>query len=96
MVFNDLFCLSHLAVHTLSMGTAQARDFDEHLKTLPLLDQRKFYQQFSFLCQQAKEVEKLDLTACLAASPHDDKINYLIAENRRLLLVETVQRSSSS
>lgn len=38
MVFNDLFCLSHFQVHTLSLGAAKPTDFDEHLKTLPLLD----------------------------------------------------------
>jgi uncharacterized protein len=38
MVFNDLFCLSHPQVHTLSIGASRPGDFDEHLKTLPLLD----------------------------------------------------------
>ena len=38
MVFNDLFCLSHPQVHTLSIGAARPTDFDEHLKTLELLD----------------------------------------------------------
>jgi uncharacterized protein len=38
MVFNDLFCLSHPQVHTLSLGVARPQDFDEHLKTLDLLD----------------------------------------------------------
>lgn len=38
MVFNNLFCLSHPQVHTLSVGAARPEDFDEHLKTLPLLD----------------------------------------------------------
>jgi len=38
MVFNDLFCLSHPQVHTLSIGAAKSTDFDEHLKTLELLD----------------------------------------------------------
>ncbi len=38
MVFNDLFCLSHPQVHTLSLGAAQPTDFDEHLKTLDWLD----------------------------------------------------------
>ncbi|WP_017297888.1 aldo/keto reductase [Nodosilinea nodulosa] len=38
MVFNNLFCLSHPQVHTLSIGAARPSDFDEHLKTLPLLD----------------------------------------------------------
>lgn len=39
MVFNDLFCLSHLEVHTLSIGAAKPSDFDEHLKTIELLEQ---------------------------------------------------------
>lgn len=38
MVFNDLFCLSHPQVHTLSIGASKPTDFDEHLKTIPLLD----------------------------------------------------------
>ncbi|MDX2096713.1 MAG: aldo/keto reductase [Leptolyngbyaceae cyanobacterium bins.59] len=39
LVFNNLFCLSHPQVHTLSVGAARPGDFDEHLKTLDLLDQ---------------------------------------------------------
>ncbi len=39
MVFNDLFCLSHSQVHTLSLGAEKPQDFDEHLKALELLDQ---------------------------------------------------------
>lgn len=39
MVFNNLFCLSHSQVHTLSIGAARPTDFDEHIKTLELLDQ---------------------------------------------------------
>ncbi len=38
MVFNDLFCLSHPQVHTLSLGASQPSDFDEHLKAVELLD----------------------------------------------------------
>ncbi len=38
MVFNDLFCLSHPEVHTLSLGAARPSDFDEHLKAVELLD----------------------------------------------------------
>ncbi|MBF2066552.1 MAG: aldo/keto reductase [Calothrix sp. C42_A2020_038] len=38
MVFNDLFCLSHPQVHTLSLGAARPSDFDEHLKVLDLID----------------------------------------------------------
>jgi uncharacterized protein len=39
MVFNNLFCLSHPQVHTLSLGAAQPSDFDEHMKTLDVIDQ---------------------------------------------------------
>jgi uncharacterized protein len=45
MVFNDLFCLSHPQVHTLSIGAARPNDFDEHLKTLPLLNQAQQHLQ---------------------------------------------------
>jgi len=38
MVFNDLFCLSHPQVHTLSLGASRPSDFDEHLKPVELLD----------------------------------------------------------
>lgn len=38
IVFNNLFCLSHPQVHTLSLGAACPQDFDEHLKTLDYLD----------------------------------------------------------
>ncbi len=38
IVFNNLFCLSHPQVHTLSIGAARPEDFDEHLKTLDYLD----------------------------------------------------------
>jgi len=39
MLFNDLFCLIHPEVHTLSIGAAKPSDFDEHYKILPLLEQ---------------------------------------------------------
>jgi uncharacterized protein len=38
LVFNNLFCLSHPQVHTLSIGAAQPSDFDEHLQALDLLE----------------------------------------------------------
>lgn len=38
IVFNDLYCLAQPKVHTLSVGAACPSDFDEHLKTLPLLE----------------------------------------------------------
>ncbi|MDX2229055.1 MAG: aldo/keto reductase [Leptolyngbyaceae cyanobacterium bins.349] len=38
MVFNNLFCLSHSQVHTLSVGAARPEDFDEHIRTLQYLD----------------------------------------------------------
>ncbi len=38
MVFNDLFCLSHPQIHTLSLGASKPADFDEHMRSLPLVD----------------------------------------------------------
>lgn len=38
IVFNNLFCLSHSQVHTLSIGAARPQDFDQHLQTLELLE----------------------------------------------------------
>ena len=38
IVFNDLNCLLHPEVHTLSIGAAKPSDFDEHMKALPLLE----------------------------------------------------------
>lgn len=34
MQFNDRYCLSRVAVHTLSLGAAQPEDFDEHIQAL--------------------------------------------------------------
>lgn len=39
IVFNNLFCLSHPQIHTLSIGASRPTDFAEHLKTLDYLDQ---------------------------------------------------------
>lgn len=39
MAFNDLFCLSHPEVHTLSLGAAKPSDFDEHIQALKHLDE---------------------------------------------------------
>lgn len=38
MVFNDLFCLSHPEVHTLSCGVAKPSDFGIHMDTVAHLD----------------------------------------------------------
>ncbi|HVX84325.1 MAG TPA: aldo/keto reductase [Phycisphaerae bacterium] len=37
MAFNDLFCLSHREVHTLSVGAARPSDFDTHVEALKWL-----------------------------------------------------------
>jgi predicted aldo/keto reductase-like oxidoreductase len=37
IVFNDLFCLTHPAVHTLSLGAARPSDLDLHLQAVALL-----------------------------------------------------------
>lgn len=164
MVFNNLFCLSHSEVHTLSIGAARPEDFDEHLKTLDLLDQsdeiltpilerlekeaiaclgaewvKSWYMglpkpeetpgrmnipvilllrnlaiaydmtdyaktRYNMLGNsshwlpgaKADQVEKLNLSQCLAQSPHADKIPALLAEAHRLLGGQTVQRLSQS
>jgi predicted aldo/keto reductase-like oxidoreductase len=38
MAFNDLWCLSHPQVHTLSIGAQRPSDFDEHLQAVELLE----------------------------------------------------------
>lgn len=43
MQFNDLFCLSHPQVHTLSIGAARPEDFQEHLQVLAWLDRADEY-----------------------------------------------------
>lgn len=37
LVFNDLWCLAHPEIHTLSIGAARPSDFDEHVAGLALL-----------------------------------------------------------
>ena len=37
MVFNDLWCLAHPEIHTLSVGASLPQHFDVHLEALPLL-----------------------------------------------------------
>jgi uncharacterized protein len=39
IAFNDLFCLSHPQVHTLSVGAARPTDFDAHVEALDWLEQ---------------------------------------------------------
>jgi len=38
MIFNDLYCLAHSQVHTLSIGAARPSDFDEHIRALEFYD----------------------------------------------------------
>jgi uncharacterized protein len=38
MQFNDLYCLAHPAVHTLSCGVTRPADFDEHVAALQYYD----------------------------------------------------------
>jgi predicted aldo/keto reductase-like oxidoreductase len=38
MIFNDLFCLSHPEVHTLSIGASKPSDFDAHVEAVELFD----------------------------------------------------------
>ena len=39
MIFNDLYCLSHPEVQTLSIGASRPSDFDEHIRALEFYDQ---------------------------------------------------------
>lgn len=164
MVFNDLFCLSHSQVHTLSLGAACPSDFEEHLKVLPLLDRadevlppllgrleeaaiatlgETWYKTWHiglptpqqtpkninipiilwlrnlalaydlveygrmrynllgngshwFPGNQAKDLDSVDLTACLAHSPHADLIPELLREADQLLGGAEVKRLSQS
>lgn len=41
MQFNDLYCLSHPDVHTLSIGAHQPSDFDEHIAALSRYEERQ-------------------------------------------------------
>ncbi|MEJ2689388.1 MAG: aldo/keto reductase, partial [Deltaproteobacteria bacterium] len=41
MLFNDLFCLSQPEIMTISVGASSPKDFDEHLKVLPLLEKKE-------------------------------------------------------
>jgi len=38
MQFNDLFCLAHPGIHTLSIGAARPSDFDDHVRALEWAD----------------------------------------------------------
>ncbi len=164
MLFNDLFCLSHSQIHTLSLGAAKPSDFDEHLKVLPLLERadeilppilarleaeaiamlgENWYKtwylglptpeqtpdninirtilwlrnltlaynmeeyakgRYSLLGNgghwfpgnRAKEVNKLDLQACLARSPHAKIIPDLLLDADRRLGGQQVKRLSQS
>jgi uncharacterized protein len=62
MVFNDLFCLSHPQVHTLSVGASNPEDFDEHLKVLPLLEQSQTFLTPIVQRLQDAEIERLGKT----------------------------------
>lgn len=164
IVFNNLFCLSHPQVHTLSIGAATASDFDEHLKVLPLLDKAEEFlpviierlekemaaklgedwvkswevglphheetpgglnigailwlrnlvlaydmveygkMRYGLLGngghwfpgKKADKLDELDLKACLAKSPHADKIPAFLAETHQLLGGEERRRLSQS
>jgi uncharacterized protein len=39
IAFNDLWCLAHDQIHTLSLGAARPTDFDEHVAALDRLDE---------------------------------------------------------
>lgn len=164
MVFNNLFCLSHPQVHTLSIGAARPQDFEAHLQTLELLDRadqilppilqrleqaaidrlgedwfhtwhlglppleqtpgqinipvilwlrnlalaydmieygKMRYNLLGngghwFPGNKANQVQQLDLSHCLANSPHADKIPQFLLEADQLLGGQAVKRLSQS
>ncbi|MCL2925328.1 MAG: aldo/keto reductase [Trichodesmium sp. MAG_R04] len=164
MVFNNLFCLSHPQVHTLSLGASKPTDFDEHLKTLGFLDKADeilpsilirleqeaiaqlganwwetwhiglptpentpgninipvilwlrnlaiAYDMLEYAKMRynllgngshwfpganAEQVEKYDLSQCLAKSPHADKISAILQDAHQLLVGIPVERLSKS
>ncbi|NEP79967.1 MAG: aldo/keto reductase [Okeania sp. SIO3B3] len=164
MVFNDLFCLSYPQVHTLSLGASQPTDFDEHLKTIELLDRadeiltpilarleqeaiaqlgENWFKTWDiglppleetpgninipvilwlrnlaiaydmveyskmrynllgngshwFPGANAEELEKYDLSECLANSPHAEKIPDILQDAHKLLGGKPVERLSKS
>jgi len=164
MVFNNLFCLSHPQVHTLSLGASKPTDFDEHLKTLDFLDKADeilpsilirleqeaiaqlgenwwetwhiglpipentpgninisvilwlrnlaiAYDMLEYAKMRynllgngshwfpganAEQVEKYDLSKCLAKSPHADKIPAILQDAHQLLAGIPVERLSKS
>ncbi len=56
MVFNDLFCLSHPQVHTLSIGACCPTDFAEHLQTLDYLASPETVQEIlAPICQRLEQ-----------------------------------------
>lgn len=55
IVFNDLYCLIHPEVHTLSIGAAKPSDFDEHLKILPLLAQTEIAKRVHAMASRLEE-----------------------------------------
>ncbi|MGB2822773.1 MAG: aldo/keto reductase [Phycisphaerae bacterium] len=38
IAFNDLFCLKHEEVHTISIGARRPSDYDEHIRAVEMLD----------------------------------------------------------
>jgi predicted aldo/keto reductase-like oxidoreductase len=39
IVFNDLWCLSHSEIHTVSIGAQRPSDFDEHVKAVEIIQE---------------------------------------------------------
>ncbi len=66
MVFNDLYCLMHPEVHTLSIGAARPSDFDEHLKIVPLMEHKDTWDRVR---ETAKRLEEEFLRANASPMP---------------------------
>ncbi|OGG99152.1 MAG: aldo/keto reductase [Candidatus Lambdaproteobacteria bacterium RIFOXYD1_FULL_56_27] len=59
MEFNDLYCLSHPGVHTLSIGAAKPQDFEVHLQAVEKLEQAQVWLEPVLQRLQEAELEAL-------------------------------------
>jgi predicted aldo/keto reductase-like oxidoreductase len=89
MVFNDLFCLSNPKVHTLSLGVSRPSDFDEHLKTLPLVNDPSAVEHCLKVHQHFLDLQNqhcgFNVTNSLADLPNYNKVPHQV--NLRVILM---------
>ena len=65
MLFNDHYCLSESRIHTISIGASAVNHFDEHLKVLPLLNNK----EHTFVDEIDSRLRKKMAAVCGAERP---------------------------